>query len=75
MTQSKTNSSEWDAGYSAALMQLRERIAADHKKPAAPIKGVLEHIQDLLGRCKNCGGWVYGDGSCLTCALSQANGK
>ena len=72
MTLSKTNNSDWDAGYSAALMELRARITADHKKPPAPIKGVLEHIQDLLGRCSNCGGWVYGDGSCLPCEMLKA---
>lgn len=53
-------------------MELRARVTADHKKPSAPIKAVLEHIQDLLGRCTNCGGWVYGDGSCLACEMLKA---
>ena len=71
MTRLRTNS-EWDAGYTAALMELRARVTADHKKPPAPIKAVLDHIQDLLGRCGKCGGWVYGDGSCLTCEMAKA---
>jgi hypothetical protein len=67
--------SEWQSGYTAALMQLEARIQADHKKPPAAVKAVLNHIQDLLGRCTSCGGWVYGDGSCITCEQAKQQPK
>ena len=66
-------SSAWDDGYKAALNQLKARVQADNPKPTLGIKKVLNHIQDLLGRCANCGGWIYNDGSCYTC--EQARGQ
>jgi hypothetical protein len=67
-----TADTNYDAGYTAALLQLRNRITVDNPKQDSRIKRVLDHIQDLLGRCDNCGGWVYAlDKSCLTCEQQE----
>jgi hypothetical protein len=67
-----TADTNYDAGYTAALLQLRNRITQDNPKQDAKIKKVLDHIQDLLGRCENCGSWVYAlDNSCLTCEKAE----
>ena len=72
----ETADDNYDAGYTAALLQLRARIVADNPKQDTKIKKVLNHIQDLLGRCEVCGGWTYSDKSCLNCeVLGKANAK
>jgi hypothetical protein len=64
--------SNYEAGFTAALLQLRSRITRDNPKQDSRIKRVLDHIQDLLGRCDKCGGWVYLlDNSCLTCEQQE----
>jgi len=67
-----TADTNYDAGYTAALLQLRQRVVAENPKQDTKIKKVLDHIQDLLGRCENCGGWVYAlDNSCLACEKAE----
>lgn len=59
----------YDAGYVAALLQLRARITKENPKPTLGIQKVLKHIQDMLYRCPKCGGWCFEGALCNTCAL------
>jgi len=58
---------EYDSGYTSALTQLQNRLRQDDNLKGVVLNRVLEHIQDLLHRCKGCGGWLFNDGSCLVC--------
>ena len=58
---------EYDSGYTSALTQLQNRLRQDDALKGVVLNRVLEHIQDLLHRCKGCGGWLFNDGSCLVC--------
>lgn len=71
-----TADTNYDAGYTAALLQLRNRITVENPKQDSRIKRVLDHIQDMLGRCDTCGSWVYAlDKSCLTCEMVEKRVK
>jgi hypothetical protein len=59
--------SEYDSGYTSALTQLQIKLRKDDDVKGVILERVLEHIQDLLHRCAGCGGWLFNDGSCLTC--------
>ena len=58
---------EYDSGYTSALTQLQNKLRQDADIKGIMLDRVLQHIQDLLHRCKGCGGWLFNDGSCLTC--------
>ena len=58
---------EYDSGYTSALTQLQNKLRQDEAIKGVMLERVLQHIQDLLHRCKGCGGWLFNDGSCLTC--------
>ena len=58
---------EYDSGYTSALTQLQNKLRQDADIKGVMLERVLQHIQDLLHRCKGCGGWLFNDGSCLTC--------
>jgi len=58
---------EFDAGYTSALTQLQNRLRQDETIKGVMLDRVLTHIQDLITRCSGCGGWLFSDGSCLTC--------
>jgi hypothetical protein len=62
---------DYEAGYVAALMQLQNKIRLENPNPTQPFKTILQHIQDLIANCPNCGSKVFGDGSCLTCEQSK----
>ena len=59
--------SEYDSGYTSALTQLQNNLRQDKSITASNLDKVLKHIQDLIQRCQGCGGWLFSDGSCLTC--------
>jgi hypothetical protein len=59
--------SEFDSGYTQALTQLQNNLRLDKTISTSSLDKVLKHIQDLIQRCQGCGGWLYSDGSCLTC--------
>jgi hypothetical protein len=59
--------SEYDSGYTSALTQLQNKLRQDADIKGVMLERVLQHIQDLLHRCAGCGGWLFNDGSCLTC--------
>jgi hypothetical protein len=59
--------SEYDSGYTSALTQLQNNLRLDKSIGQTTLDKVLKHIQDLIQRCGGCGGWLFSDGSCLTC--------
>lgn len=59
--------SEYDSGYTSALTQLQNKLRQDADIKGVMLERVLQHIQDLLHRCAGCGGWLFSDGSCMTC--------
>jgi len=59
--------SEYDSGYTSALTQLQNKLRQDAGIKGVMLDRVLQHIQDLIKRCPGCGGWLFSDGSCLTC--------
>jgi len=59
--------SEYDSGYTSALTQLQNKLRQDVGIKGVMLDRVLQHIQDLIKRCSGCGGWLFSDGSCLTC--------
>ena len=70
----KGQNGDFEQGYVAALMQLQNSLRQNKVIPDNQLQKVITHIQDLLGRCGNCGSWLYSDGSCLTCeTLEKAN--
>ena len=65
---------DFEAGYTAALMQLQDSLRQSKQLTAKALDTVITHIQDLIRRCSGCGGWLFSDGSCLTCERAS-NGK
>ena len=63
---------EFDSGYTSALTQLQNNLRQDKTITASNLDKVLKHIQDLIQRCQGCGGWLFSDGSCLTCEQLKA---
>jgi len=64
--------SEYDSGYTSALTQLQNKLRQDDTIKGVTLDKVLQHIQDLIKRCSGCGGWLFSDGSCLTCEQLQS---
>lgn len=62
---------DFERGYANALMQLQNSLRQDKTIPDSALQKVLKHIQDLLARCGGCGGWLFSDGSCLTCETKK----
>jgi hypothetical protein len=62
---------EFEQGYTNALMELQNNLRLDKAIPTSALDKVLKHIQDLIRRCNDCGGWLFSDGSCLTCERSK----
>lgn len=56
-------------GYVTALTQLAAKLRQDATIKGPALTKALEHIQDLLHRCAGCGGWLFSDGSCITCEM------
>lgn len=72
LTQSVTG--DFEAGYTAALMQLQDSLRQSRQITPKALDVVIKHIQDLIKRCSGCGGWLFSDGSCLTCERAKNNG-
>ena len=60
-------SGDFEQGYLNALLQLQNSLRQNKVIPENQLQKVIEHIQDLIRRCQECGSWLYSDGSCLTC--------
>ena len=64
--------SEYESGYTTALLQLQNNLRQDATIKPTELQKVLFHIQDMIKRCPGCGGWLFSDGSCLTCEQLKA---
>jgi len=71
LTQAVTG--DFEAGYTAALMQLQDSLRQSRQITPKALDVVIQHIQDLIKRCSGCGGWLFSDGSCLTCERAKNN--
>lgn len=62
---------DFEQGYVNALMHLQDSLRQSKAITPKALDVVLQHIQDLIKRCSSCGGWLFSDGSCLTCERAR----